>query len=104
MKLKLFLILLFILPSVLAINLSTTITAEQKQDFDQILEPVMKLYNFAKYVSTLVAGMFLLFGGITFMSSGNDPYKRQQAKSILTYVVVGLVVIWAAPFLVSMLA
>ena len=84
-------------------SLNTSITAQDKAKFDQILEPVMKIYNFVKYISTVVAAMFLLFAGITYMSSGSDPRKRDQAKNIATYVVIGLVVIWAAPLIIGLL-
>ena len=40
---------------------------------------------------------------ITYMTSGSDPRKRDQAKSIASYVVIGLIVIWAAPAIVGLL-
>ena len=78
-------------------NLDTTVSAEDQARFDQILEPVMKIYNFIKYVASAVAVIFLLYAGISFMVSGDDPRKRDQAKSIATYVIIGLLIIWAAP-------
>ena len=84
-------------------NLDTSITAEDQASFDQILQPVVKIYNFIKYIATVVAAIFLVFAGISFMTSGDDPKKRDQAKSITTYVVIGLLVIWAAPLIVDFL-
>ena len=96
-----------ILPTVLAAGttagMNTTITKEDKAKFDEILKPVMKIYNFVKYISTVVAAMFLLYAGIAYMTSGSDPRKRDQAKNIIMYVVIGLVVIWAAPFIIGLL-
>ncbi|HIJ10437.1 TPA: hypothetical protein HA278_00135 [Candidatus Woesearchaeota archaeon] len=77
--------------------------ADQEQ-FDAILQPVMKIYSFVKYISTIVAAIFLLYAGITYMSSGSDPRKRDQAKNTATYVFVGLFVIWAAPLLIGLMA
>lgn len=98
---------LLFLPLVLAegdnADLDTDITNEDKEKFDEILQPVVKIYNFIKYIATIVAAIFLLFAGISFMTSGDDPKKRDQAKSIATYVIVGLLVIWAAPFIVNFL-
>jgi len=37
------------------------------------------------------------------MSAGNDSKKRDNAKSTAAYVVIGLTVIWASPFLVNYL-
>ncbi len=94
------------MPNVLAAqqaDIDTEISAEEQQQFDQILQPVFKIYNFVKYIATVVAVMFLLYAGISYMTSGNDPKKRDQAKNIVTYVVIGMVVIWAAPLLVNLL-
>ena len=94
------------MPNVLAAqqaDIDTEITAEEQQQFDKILQPVFKIYNFVKYIATVVAVIFLLYAGISYMTSGNDPKKRDQAKNIVTYVVIGMVVIWAAPLLVNLL-
>ncbi|MFA6461980.1 MAG: pilin [Candidatus Woesearchaeota archaeon] len=84
-------------------DLNTTVTPEQKAQFDQILSPVMKIYNFVKYIATAVAAIFLLYAGISYMTSGGDPKKRDTAKNIAAYVIIGLLVIWAAPLLVNLL-
>lgn len=70
--------------------------------FDQILQPVWTVYSFVKYIATAVAAIFLVFAGITYMTSGSDVMKRENAKHMITYVVVGLIVIWAAPFIVQL--
>ena len=84
-------------------ELDTDISAEDQARFDAILQPVMKIYNFIKYVSSAVAVIFLLYAGISFMSSGSDPRQRDTAKSIATYVILGLLIIWAAPMVVQLL-
>lgn len=72
--------------------------------FDQILQPVWKVYNFVKYIATAIAAIFLVFAGIMFMASGNDMMKRENAKHTIAYVVVGLIVIWAAPYIIQLFA
>ena len=52
---------------------------------------------FGRYISVLI----LLFAGITYMIAGDNPSKKEQAKNMITYVLIGLVVIWAAPMLVN---
>jgi len=79
------------------------ISKEEKAKFDEILKPVMKIYNFIKYIVTIVAAIMMLFAGITFMTSGSDPRKRDQAKNIATYCVAGLILIWATPFVIGLL-
>ena len=79
------------------------ITEDDKEKFDNILTPINKIYNLVKYIATSIATLMILFSGIIFMTSGNDKNKRESAKDMGTYVVIGLIVIWAAPILVSYL-
>ena len=72
--------------------------------FDQILQPVWKVYSFVKYIATAIAAIFMVIAGIMYMTSGSDMMKRENAKHTIAYVVVGLIVIWAAPFTVQLFA
>ncbi len=72
--------------------------------FDQILQPVWKIYNFVKYIATAIAAVVMVIAGIGFMTSGNDMMKRENAKNTIGYVVVGLIIIWAAPFIIQLFA
>lgn len=101
---SIFLLALLLLPlRVLAADFNSTITPQDQQTFDQILQPVMKIYNFVKYAATVLAVVFLVFAGVTFIMSGNDQGKREQAKMMMTYIVIGLIIIWIAPLVVSYL-
>ena len=84
-------------------DLDTTVSAEDKAKFDQILTPVTKIYTFIKYAASLVAAIALLFAGFSYMFSGNDIRKRETSKHMAAYVLIGLAVIWAAPFVVNLL-
>ena len=86
-----------------AADLNTTISADDKAKFDQVLTPVTKIYNFIKYAASLVAAIALLFAGISYMFSGDDIKKRETSKHMAAYTLIGLAVIWAAPFVVNML-
>lgn len=85
-----------------AVDFDQQPSAEEKATFDQILTPVMKVYNLVKYIASAVAGVVLLFAGISYMTSGSDPRKRENAKGMAMYVVIGLIVIWAAPMIVQL--
>jgi hypothetical protein len=98
-----FAMLLFFLPGALAVDFGSDISQEDQDTFDEILDPVMKIYNFIKYAASVVAVVFLVFAGVTFIMSGNDQAKREQAKSMATYIVIGLIVIWVAPLIVGYL-
>jgi type IV secretory pathway VirB2 component (pilin) len=105
MKSKVFvwalLALLLVFPIVTAADFNQTISPEDQATFDKILEPVMKIYNLIKYIATVIAVVVLLLAGISYMIGGADPKKRDNAKAMAMYVVIGLVIIWAAPFVVN---
>ena len=84
-----------------AVDFNQQPSAQDQATFDQILSPVMKIYNLVKYIATAIAGVVLLFAGIVYMTSGADPKKRDNAKGMGMYVIIGLVVIWAAPLIVQ---
>jgi len=100
-----FLFMAFVLaiPSVSAVELDSTLTAEEKQQFDEILTPVMKIYKFILYTASIIAVIALLFAGISYMFAGGDVRKRDTSKHMIGYVIIGLAVIWAAPFVVNLL-
>lgn len=95
------LLFLVLMPQPVIAQFDDPISEEDQATFDQILEPVMKIYNLVKYVATFIAALFLLFVGLTYIMSGSDPRKRDNAKAMAMYVIVGLVIIWAAPLVVQ---
>ncbi|MDP2750826.1 MAG: pilin [Nanoarchaeota archaeon] len=94
---------IFSMPFISAADMNATITAQEKAQFDKILEPVMKIYHLLLYLVSAVAIIYAVYIGIQFMLSGSDAKKRDEAKHSLTYVGIGLLVIWAAPYVVQML-
>lgn len=95
--------LLYITAILLAVFMQLVLVSAADKRFDQILTPIKTIYDLVKYSVTVIAGLLLLYAGITYMTSGSDPRKREQAKNILMYVIIGLIVIWAAPFLVELI-
>jgi hypothetical protein len=79
------------------------VVAADEADFEQILTPLTTIYNLIKYAATIIAGLVMLFAGVTYISSGSDPGKRDKAKNMVMYVIIGLIVIWAAPFVVNLI-
>jgi uncharacterized membrane protein SirB2 len=77
------------------------VSAASQSDFEEILKPIQTIYDLVKYTATVISGLVLLFAGILYITSGSDPGKREKAKNMIMYVVVGLIVIWAAPFVVD---
>ena len=103
MKIQAFFIALFLFasPLILASSFDEGISEQDKATFDKMLEPVVRIYDFVKYSATIISVLILLFAGVTYMFAGDNPSKKEQAKNMITYVLIGLVVIWAAPMLVD---
>ena len=94
-------VLLITLPVATAVDFNAELSDTDKATFDKILEPVMKVYNMVKYAASIIAVMIILFAGVSYMISGSDPKKRENAKNMAMYVIIGLIVIWAAPLIVN---
>lgn len=89
--------------SLFLLQLALVCAATANPTYDQILQPITTIYNLVKYAVTVIAGLILLFAGISYITSGADPGKREQSKNMIMYVLIGLAVIWAAPFVVNLL-
>ena len=87
----------------LVVTQVSLVAAASEADFEEILAPLTTIYNLVKYAATIIAGLVMLFAGITYIASGSDPGKREKAKNMVMYVIVGLIVIWAAPFVVDLI-
>jgi len=84
-----------------AIDFNKPLTAEEEAQFDQILAPVMKIYSFIKYAATIAGVLMLVFSGITFVTAGGEQSKKEKAKNMAAGVVIGLILIWVAPLVVT---
>src|SRR3989338_9599449 len=97
-------LVLMILPlaySVHAVEI-TPPSGDDINSFNQILEPVMKVYNFVKYASSVLALLFIIFAAVQ-MFINNNPSEKEQAKAKVMYIVIGLGLIWVAPIIVNYL-
>lgn len=83
-------------------NFVYSITDDQKEQFDKILLPLAKIYDLIRYGATIIASIFLVFSGISYMTSSNDPRKKDTVKLTIGYILVGLAIIWAAPYVVEL--
>jgi len=104
MKRKLFafvVLLYFLAIPLVSAQFNQPITPQEQATFDQILDPVMKIYNLVKYAATFIAVFVLLLSGVNYIISGSNPKKRENAKSMVMYVIIGLIIIWAAPLVVQ---
>ena len=94
-----------ILPIALLVGmfvLQLALVSAANATYDQILQPIQAVYDLIKYAVTIIAGIVLTFAGISYITSGSDPGKRESAKNMIMYVIIGLAVIWAAPLIVKL--
>ncbi len=89
---SLFVIALLVLPGVFAQATVADITA-----------PLTKIYDLLKAVISVVAGIAICIAATQFMFSGGNIQAREAAKSMIGYCIVGLVLVWVAPLMVSFL-
>lgn len=54
--------------------------------------------------SGIVAVIFILIGGLRFITSGGDQAKVASARKTLTFAVVGLIIVVSAYFMINFLA
>jgi len=95
-------LLLLLVPIVAAeIDFDQGLTQDEEDQIDEILAPVMKIYNFIKYAATVAGVIMLVFAGITFVTAGGEQAKKDKAKNMAVGVVIGLIIIWIAPLVVE---
>ena len=100
----LFSLLLLVLPFAMAeVDFDGELTEEEKEEIDVILTPIMKIIRFLQYASTAICVLMFINAGITFIASGGDQAKREEAKRKAVGVVIGIIVIWTAPSVVMYL-
>jgi len=93
-KIVTIIILLFLLqPLVLA----------QGASVDDIVAPISRIYDLIKGVVSVLGIIAITIAGAIYMFSGSNIQTRESAKGMVSYAVVGLVLVWVAPLLVNFL-
>jgi type IV secretory pathway VirB2 component (pilin) len=77
--------------------------ADSTGDIASITEPLNKIYALVKGVISIGAVLIITFAGVKFMTSGDNIHAREGSKAMLTYAIIGLVIVWIAPLLVEYL-
>src|SRR3989344_1906147 len=73
------------------------------QEMGEIMEPLNKIYDLIK-TGVLILGLIALtIAGARFMFSSDNIQARESAKNMATYSIIGLVVVWVAPLVVTYL-
>ena len=75
----------------------------QESNVNDIVAPITKIYNLVKGVVSVLGIIAITVAGAYYMFSGSNIQARENAKSMVAYSVVGLVLVWVAPILVNFL-
>jgi hypothetical protein len=63
-----------------------------------------QLLNYALFFAGFTALVFIIIGGIRYITSGGDPKQAGAAKQIITYAIIGLVLILLSIGIVNFIA
>lgn len=69
------------------------------------LEDVIQFgISFLLLIATLLALVFLIWGGIQWITSGGDKAGIETARKKITFAVIGLVVVFSSFFILSVIS
>jgi hypothetical protein len=68
-----------------------------------ITAPITKIYDLIKGVVAVIGIIAITIAGALYMFSGANIQQRENAKSMVSYAIIGLVLVWVAPLLVGYL-
>jgi len=80
-----------------------SISSQDQQAINQMLAPVNRVYNAVRISSIAIATLVLLFAGILYVTSKGDVSQKERAKNMISYVVIGLLIVVIAPSVVQYL-
>ncbi len=81
-----------------ASELNEPLSSSDKAAFKEMFKPLFTLYNMFKFLATIIAAVYLSWGAINLMISGDDLKKREMAKAKLSFTVLGLMIVWGIPY------
>jgi type IV secretory pathway VirB2 component (pilin) len=65
-------------------------------------QPICRLYSIIQVLGTVAGVLIAAYAGF-MLTSSNEISERNQSKTLLTGVILGLIIIWMAPLLVKSL-
>ena len=68
-----------------------------------VTAPITKIYDLVKGVVAIIGIIAITVAGAMYMFSGSNIQHRENAKSMVSYSIVGLVLVWVAPAIVGYL-
>jgi Na+/proline symporter len=95
--------LLVVLPQLVigAVLPDDNLSQEQESAVAEIESTIGGITSLIRLVGGTIGTLVITAGGVMFMTSGENPERKEQAKQVLTMGVIGLVVILVAPSIVG---
>lgn len=87
-----FFIMFFVCGAVLGDGGSEAGTIPNPLSVNNLSELLDKVVQFVQALILILAPIFIVWAGITFITSGGEPAKIQKGRNILLYTVIGIIV------------
>jgi hypothetical protein len=69
------------------------------------IPPLFKaIFDFAIEFATVIAVFFIIYGGIKILRSGGDAKQLEQARGVITYAIIGLVIVLSSYFILTVIS
>ncbi len=92
-----------VLRIVIPLLLISGLAFAQQATISQITQPITNIYDLIKAAVSILGIIAITLAGAMYMLSGGNVGQREQAKSMVSYSIIGLVLVWVAPLIVSYL-
>ena len=92
-----------ILPMLSILLLITHFAFAAGSTVNDITAPITKIYDLVKNIVSILGIIAITVAGAMYMFSGSNIQSRENAKSMVSYAIIGLVLVWVAPLMVNYL-
>ncbi|VVB70667.1 TrbC/VIRB2 family protein [uncultured archaeon] len=65
-------------------------------------QPICKVYSLIQTIASIIGVIMLAYSGFQLIAS-TDMADRQNAKNIMLGTIIGIVIIWLAPYVIGFL-
>ena len=73
-------------------------------DWCSVIATAQYVYSIFLAIFGSVATLVIIYGGILYITSGGDSQKTERAKKVITYALIGIVIVTATYGLISLSA
>ena len=88
---------LFIINTALAVKIESPL---KWQTFEDLIKAII---NFLFYLALAVVPLIIVIAGYFFVTSGGDPAKVTQARNIILYALIGLLIIFLSNAIIAII-